>query len=679
MLELNELQYIFNIVENDKIKKIYTAFDNDDSGKRYLSNLCADLKDKCFVDRLSKYLGKNVALKSIRFERKYKDIDDCLKDSDDKQSMVEKLKSTSKRYLMPLNDQLELYRKRINELNDINNDQKIKPNNDYIGHICADYYKESGKYFIENESNKCNIFYDNQIFEISNNIAFNAMIYRTSGLNASSNGFKIIRQVIENIAFLSGKRVNTPGWIKTDVYNTRVYFNLNNDRNEIVKIIPNKIEIIKNGSNDEQVLLKSSPKFKPIHYIDTVTIDESMTLIKTLIYDNLSCSLSERFFIICLIINTFFVEFIQARGISKFSGNAGSGKSTAARLFSVALFGDPYVATGSTASDYSEATISPVMILDNLENANIDKSKKEFLLIGGTGGTKRKRKNGTDTENTYETILTQIIVTAIEPFNDTELIQRTNEIFFSEKHRNESFVETDVFDEIIQKRDIILSGLIKLIAFKILPDFRNNRKSNMKHISTNYGKHAKKRLNELYATLMLILSEVTNYIQHEKYKEVEYTSEKMTDAIFFDWINIQDQRAKSTELHTNEIVNYLETLYTEYSYKELTTFQEDYPGIFIYDKDLIYENKNIKGVAFKLTLRSLLNAFDLLAKNRGKKHNFKTPKVLRSRLRNSIKTLESANWLFLKNVDRDAANGFYHELIKIIEIDHQSSILDDFD
>ena len=675
-LSSDQIKFIRTYVENGKIKKIFTAFDNDDSGiNKYLPKIREAIKDKCFVDRLSTYLGDNVTLKSILFPQKYKDIDDCLKDSDEPALLIENLINSAKRYLMPLTDHIELYKKKINEWNE-SNDQKIKTNNDFIGHICADWFKDNAKYFVEHESNKCNIFYDNQIFEISNNIPFNAMIYKTSGQNASNNGFKIIRQVIENIAFLTGKKVNTPGWIKTDRQNSIIYFNLNNDKNEIIKISTNKIELIKNGSNDEQVLLNSSPQFKPVHYIDTVTIEESMKLIKTLIYDNLACSYSERFFIICMMIITFFVEFIQARGITKFSGNAESGKSTAARLFSVTLFGVPYVATGSTASDYSEATKSPVMILDNLENANIDKSKKEFLLIAGTGGTKRKRKNGTDTENTYETILTQVIVTAIEPFNDTETIQRTNEIFFSEKYRNESFVETDVFDEIIEKRDIILSGLVKLIAFKLLPDFKSKRKSNMQYISKTYGKHAKKRLNELYATLMITLSEITNYIQHEEYKDVEYTTAKMTDAVFFDWINIQDQRARSTELHTNEIVNYLETLFTEYSYKDKEVFQNDYPGLMVYDKILSHEEKQIKGIAFKITTRSLLNAFDLLAKTRGKKHNFRTPKVLSSRLRNSIPILKNANWYLSRNIDRDASNGYYHELIKVI--DHNASVIDEF-
>jgi hypothetical protein len=56
----------------------------------------------------------------------------------------------------------------------------------------------------------------------------------------------------------------------------------------------------------------------------------------------------------------------------------------------------------------------------------MSKTQRDFLLVAATGITKQKRKSGTDSENVYERVQTQVIVTAIEPFSEGELISRTN-------------------------------------------------------------------------------------------------------------------------------------------------------------------------------------------------------------------------------------------------------------
>lgn len=71
---------------------------------------------------------------------------------------------------------------------------------------------------------------------------FNALTNREAGLNASQNGFKIIRQEIEDFAINNGQKVNIPGWITSKISLNTIYINLCNDKKQLLKLSPGNIE-----------------------------------------------------------------------------------------------------------------------------------------------------------------------------------------------------------------------------------------------------------------------------------------------------------------------------------------------------------------------------------------------------------------------------------------------------
>ncbi|KPA19772.1 DNA primase, partial [Candidatus Magnetomorum sp. HK-1] len=427
------------------------------------------------------------------------------------------------------------------------------------------------------------------------------------------------------------------------------------------KLSPNETEIVKNGSNTERILLKNAPKMQGIDYDTTVSVKESMILMKELIFDNLACPEEEKYYIICFIINSFFVNFFKAKGLLKFSGNAGSGKTTAAELITALIFGEVLITTGTTASDYTEATQSPLIILDNLERDGLNTQKKDFLLFLATGVTRRKRDQNNQTGNVYEKVNSQGIITGIEPFEKDELIQRTIELDFKKDYWGNAFSQTEITEEIKQNRNKILSGIIKMISFDILPDFKEKRKKALLFLQQTHTGHSKERLNELFAVLFIVLKEVSKYIPYAGFNETKHQHILLLEK----WIQKQDRRAKNTSKNTNEIVKFLESLLDSYLYHE-NEFSRDFPEIKVEESKAMYTNET-ESVIITISTQHLLAFFDYEAKRKGIKNPFRTAQALNARIRNSISILKESSWEYKSKVSRDGRGNYKHHLIKYFE------------
>ena len=653
-LSEKQINYIHEWIKKSPYKKvIYLAFDNDRAGLSYQSKLTKELSKYCIVESLEKYADNWIELRIIQFSAKYKDIDEVIKYEKDKANKVNELINNSKRHLMPLKDQIKYYKWKLAQLNE-QKDMKLKLDNNFMGVICSEWFKNNGSYFVRG-GELCCLFYDNQMYEITRNIKYDSLMYDLAGLNASNYGYKEILQVIQNIAYTKGKNVNMQGWIKSNVKECLVYINLCNQSNEILRLSAGKIEKVKNGYNSDNVLLSKAPNMAPIDFDENVSKKDSMMKMNEFIFKSLACGFSQRYFIIILTFLIFLSDFVEAKGLNKFSGNVGSGKTLAAKLLMTLIFGKPNVSTGSTASDYSEAAQSPMIVLDNLEQENINSQKREFLLIVGTGGLKRKRKNNTDSENIYERTCTQVITTSVEPFEQSELIQRTNEIQFSKDYWIDSIIDTEIIEEIKQNRSFILSGMIKIFVDEILPDFKEKRKKAHKYLNVTFKNHAKQRLNELYATSYVILEAITKYIEHPLYKE------QVTQKIFDDWILIQNENSKNTEISTNEIIQNVEILLDIYLHDK-EKFLYEFNNIEVEEKRQ-YCN-TIESISFIFATRSLLMAFDLLSKNRGKRNKFNNSKSLGARLVNSENAFIDAQWKFEQGIKKDGRGDRHHKLTK---------------
>ncbi|ETR67914.1 MAG: hypothetical protein OMM_04876 [Candidatus Magnetoglobus multicellularis str. Araruama] len=609
----------------------------------------------------------NLTLKIIQFDKAV-DIDEylvkhCGTDHEKKKEKFEALKKNAKQHMMLLRNQIKLYKNAIEDRNE-NADpgNKIKPNNIFIGKICAEYFKYAGAYFVESENNyRCNIFYENYIYELSDNPIFNAMMNRTAGLNASQNGFKIIRQEMTDTAINTGKKVKIPGWITAKRTTNTIFINLCNERNELLKLSPGEIEIIKNGSNQDSVYLRNASNMEEINpdlFEDETYIKEGMSEMKTLLFDNFPCALVNKYYLFVYMIASFFVNFFKAKGLLKASGDTGSGKTTAANIITHLIYKKDMTTIGTPASYFTEAAISPITVMDNYERQNIDKSILDFLLFVATGGNKMKRDRDRQTSNIFERASTQIYWTAIEPPEKEELINRTIDIQFNERYWKEDFLETEITDLIIEKRDKLLSTIFKLIAFKILPDFKNKHSKAIKWLNSRFKGHSKKRLNEMLATYSVILKEVCNYIPYTEGEEGVASHV----AIVSKWIEIQNEIAKDVSINTDPVIRYVGYLLNAYKYDE-TEFKTNFPEIQV-EPELTeiaisdHSIKEYKSISFDFKYDDLYTFIGMESKRIGEKNPFTSSGNLKSGLRKANKTLKSAGWNFEGEV-KEKRNSHY--------------------
>ena len=367
-----------------------------------------------------------------------------------------------------------------------------------------------------------------------------------------------------------------------------------------------------------------------------------MEKLKMLILDNLACSVSNRYYIAARIFSMVLIEVVNARGITKFSGNQGVAKSCAARLISYLVFGQDCLTQGSVASYRSEAIKSPIVFMDNLEKADRSKEMLAFLNVAATGVTNQKRDGNTRSDNIYEDNKSHVITTSIEPFTESELISRTIDIFFKKEFQSGDFPGETVLKAQIEKhRDLILSAVFKIVTHEILPNFEENRAEIYRFLNRERSGHAKERLNEIFTCLYLYCKQIVKYIPHP-----DYTGDDAALSILDDWIGEQNELAVSTQKGSDPILYRLDVLAAECARIGKIDGKEEFIDQYgIQNVELLQKPSGEGvGITFIASSNELCTAFSVLSKNKGISNPFRSPAQMGSRLSNAKDVLEAAGW-----------------------------------
>jgi DNA primase len=531
-------------------------------------------------------------------------------------------------------------------------------------HIASLIYRHlgiNGRFFYD-RMNDVYLMYQHHIYEIANNRPFNALIKKTTGILPTKEPGRSVWESLASEAYNSGKRIDLASWIHTDRVKDTIYVNLNSPNNILFKISTESIEEIQNGLNKEGVLLKSSRKILPVNFLPDGDIREGMIALKELIFDNLTCDKEQRYLILCWLISAFFVDFSPYMGLMKFSGPTSSGKTTAARLISMLIYGNEHLGDPSTAAAYAVASQNPLLIIDNLESSDVTKSILKFLLLSATKGGKEKRTQGTETETIEEMPKALVLITAIEPFTQAELINRTYDIEFLFKHKSDDFVEDDMIRELVKKRDLIITSILKFIQKDILPNL-DRRKEYITILKKEFRNHSKNRTDEYLALLMLMLEKLLKYISFYGPEDFLYGVETGEKEIRKAWIDYQDAKAKETETSSNTIIKLLDGLVREYLSKMKDIQPEHHPDyeddVFVYSHpeyllelvktkpELVEEGDSAYTVThlnFVADSGDIVAAFDRFCRNNGLKNPYEKASVFGSRLNNDRHLLKKGYW-----------------------------------
>ncbi|HDH02596.1 MAG TPA: toprim domain-containing protein, partial [Nitrospirae bacterium] len=683
-------------------KHIYLWLDNDEGGKGFIRKICAALQGynvhiitcpqefKDPDEYIRKYKGdRKKEIKSLQAEAidyisweiletgRLEGLEKRLKALKDRKIFatiadmveIEQLVYIEKLQTLGLTrsaieQQLEHNQELITELNayfeNLGNKRDADPN--YIAGKMYNYFSRNGRFFYD-QMDKVYLLFKHRILEVANNRPFNALIKKYTRLLPTKEPGRSVWESLASEAYISGSQIDLASWIHTDRATDSIYINLNSPNNVILKVSSDSVEEIPNGLNKDGVLLKSSKKILPMNYLPDCDIKEGMQLLKELIFDNLTCDLEQRYLILCWAISAFMLDFAPYMGLMKFSGPTSSGKTTAARLISVLIYGNDHLGDPSAAAAYALASQNPLLIIDNLESDDFTKSILKFLLLSATKGGKEKRTAGTESDTTQEQPKALVLITAIEPFTKAELINRTYDIEFSFKHKADDFVEDEVLRALIKKRNLILSSIIKMVQKEILPNLQL-RKDFITILKKEYKGHSKSRTDEYLTILMLLLEKILKYIPYYDEDHVLGGVETGGKEIRKAWIEYQDAKARDTETASNNILKLLDGLVREYLMKmkdlspgprcgydeEVFVYQHpEYMLEIVKTKPRVIEEDeseqySIAQIEFTATSGEICSAFDRYCKNNGIRNPYTTASVFASRLKNDKHLLTKGGW-----------------------------------
>lgn len=680
-------------------KHLYLWLDNDEGGKKFIRQVCTEVKANI---RIIKYEGRkdpDEYLRAFDGDRK-KEIKRLQDEAVDYiaweiqeistlPSLEERLKALKERKIFARVSEMVIAEKlvyieklttlgftvdAIEEQLEVNADLRHElaiyfekvPKKDadpnYVAFLIYKHLSESGRFFHDSMANVY-LLYQHQIYEIGNNRPFNALIKKLTAILPTKEPGRSVWESLASEAYNSGMKIDLASWIHTNRATDSIYINLNSPNNMILKISASGIEEVPNGLNKDGILLKSSRKILPVNYLPDADIKEGLTALKELIFDKLTCERKQKYLILLWMFSAFLLDFSPYMGLMKFSGATASGKTTAARLISLLIYGNEHLGDPSTAAAYAVSAQNPLLIIDNLESDDVTKSILKFLLLSATKGSKEKRTQGTDSETIQEQPKALVLITAIEPFTRAELINRIYDIEFLHTNKEDAFVEDEIIRAIIKKRDLIMSAILKFISKEVLLNL-SKRSEYITILKKEYKGHSKNRTDEYLALLMLMLEKVLKYIPYYGPDDFMHGVESGDKEIRMAWIEYQDAKAKETETSSNNIVKLLDGVVREYLIRMKDIQPESRTGyddpVFAYThpeymleviktKVETFQDDNgepytISYFEFMAQPGEIVAAFDRFCRNNGIHNPYENAAVFGERFKNDKHLLAKSGW-----------------------------------
>jgi DNA primase len=523
-----------------------------------------------------------------------------------------------------------------------------------------DYFKQHGKFFVSGE--KLHLFYHHAIYQIGDNTPFKALMHREAGINYKQDVAGFVWEELKALCYTRGDRLTEFGWISLfdDKGDQTLYLNLKDPANRIMKVARGEVDIAENGTNVHNVLLAESSQMKPFRYDPEANVPGALRDLKALVLDSLSCETAQRYLVLAWALSAYLLPFCETRALMKMEGMSGSGKTSAAKLLSLLIYGDNMVGRSSTASDYSMASTEPLIIKDNMETDDINRNALNFLLLAATGATNIKRSQGTESGVVTEKINCLVAITAIEPFAKPELISRTFIIDFSKRWQRNDFVETEAVMNLLAKRDDIMSAWLQVLAETVLPSL-DERGEIIKYIKKQHKDYAKERVTEFTALLVLITKALLKHMPLSEELRLEAGDRSHEYVLLDRWIQYQNEHSRMTEQGTNAVLQLLDGLrrvfLIDYARREPEAVNDqdrhtdklwcDLMGVNVYRQiltDLSGAPTGHQLYWFEASTADLLAMLNRYGREYGVKVPFSNAKQLGVRISNEMVTLNQAGW-----------------------------------
>ncbi len=512
-----------------------------------------------------------------------------------------------------------------------------------------------------------------QTFEIANNPDFASLMQRTMHLVPVEKPGSTVLHCLQNFCNMNGEYVEMMSWLWTDREKDTIFINMSSPHNKILRLVPgHDPALVDNGTNEQSVLLSTSPQIRQFEYQQTASEAEGFSALKELLMDTVPAEIPQRYFLICWLLSIFVMNYQTDRGLLQIIGSSQTGKSKVAERMSQLIFGESFVGKGTGAAETRVAVSNPMVILDNVENRNLVQGTVDFLLFIANSANKPKAKSGSDTDVLFQKLNTMAVITSIEPFPGRlpELLNRTFALMLEGVYRQHGYMHDECMRQITKQRNLILSSVFKMIAKDVLPRLEE-RKDWSKHLQLEFPGHNKERNNEHICTMMLILEGVLKYIPKSKDKDKPIKTQ--AKEILHAWISCQEEHAKETSSTSNALLMFMDGLAHEIMVKMRgkadIPWQEhtEFPGVKVkvYDDPeyrqeffLTYaiEEDSLEDDEFKemysrlefiLPSPRLYEIISMYYRNQNERNKFETATALQYRLRNDKQVMEANGWEYV--------------------------------
>jgi hypothetical protein len=285
-----------------------------------------------------------------------------------------------------------------------------------------------------------------------------------------------------------------------------LYLPLYNAAADLVRITPESIEVVPNGTDD--VVLVPDPYVKPIEFYDESRYEPMVAeSLWDAAFGNVNVDPAWQQFVSAFGKSFMFYSYVQTHPHLRFQGPAGSGKSTAFVFLNAIITGNPVPVGGLTqAGLWRLAARSPMVPLDDLEARQIRREPylTEFFLRAAVGG-QRVMADADRVESTHrQTVGCHVISNGISPItaNQPALAERLIVVPMLPKENHKvGFYAKGVVDALLENRHHMWNFLFRE-AQKILQLLEQGA---MQNIMRQLPGDKRSRLHEFYALLSVTL------------------------------------------------------------------------------------------------------------------------------------------------------------------------------
>lgn len=367
-----------------------------------------------------------------------------------------------------------------------------------IGSHIFQVLTDAGALWLKTRNGEAFCVFDGRVYATENTDPGWALrIGEWTGIDSfGSIGVRIHRQ-LKALACERGQSCDTTAWYART--GDGLCLPLCDQKQQLVEILPSGFSVKANGHSGVVVL--PSQQMRPIAFAEAFDEKEGEVVWRRFL-SMFTCSDQDRRLIEALLLMLPLYDWVDTHPIVRFSGSPGSGKSTAAKLITVMLYGDERLFTATNAAMYRMGVNLPMIVLDNIEADGVDENLELFFLLAATGAEKVKSAMDSASRVVVERVRSWVLTTGVDPitFGKRELVERSLIIPFGVQG-SEGFMPRAAMKWVRDNRDTLWNYVLR----KVWQSICSLADGGLERVVATLDKRSRPRLREFYALASIVL------------------------------------------------------------------------------------------------------------------------------------------------------------------------------